>query len=464
MRKGANSYSVLSWIERDKLAEILYLTLDKKISSDLSEEIFCFYSNLSHRHLLLKASARAIFMFKQKLLKKMKEETKIIHNIPVDPLTGSIAVPIYQTSTFVQDAPGVNKGFDYARTGNPTRKVLEDLIASLEGGHGGFAFSSGLAAIDSVVKILSSGDEIIAVDDIYGGTYRLFTHIYEKFGINIKYVDTTNAENVKNAITDKTRLIWIESPTNPTLKITDIRAISEIVRYSNALVVVDNTFCSPALQKPIELGADIVVHSATKYLSGHSDLIAGLVVTANEELTQQIKFNQNSSGAILSPFDSWLTIRGIETLPLRIEKQSYSALKIAQYLQNLEEVEHVFYPGLESHNNHEVAAEQQSGFGAMISISLKEDTIEAAERVVCNTDLFKLAESLGGVKSLICHPAQMTHKSIPGDVRRKAGVKDSLIRLSVGIENHEDLIQDIEKAIKEALRYSVNNQKQEVLV
>ena len=403
-------------------------------------------------------------MFNSKLFKKMKEETKIIHSIPVDPLTGSIAVPIYQTSTFVQDAPGVNKGFDYARTGNPTRKALEDLIANLEGGHGGFAFASGLAAIDSVLKILSSGDEIIAVDDIYGGTYRMFTHIYEKFGINVKYVDTTNAENVRNAITEKTRLIWIESPTNPTLKISDIRAISEFARDSNALVVVDNTFCSPVLQRPIELGADIVIHSATKYLAGHSDLIAGLVVTATEELTEKIKFNQNSSGAILGPFDCWLTIRGIETLPLRIEKQSYSALKIARHLESLEEVEHVYYPGLKSHHNHEVAAKQQSGYGAMISITLKEDTIEAAERIVCNTDLFKLAESLGGVKSLICHPAQMTHKSTPDEVRREAGVKDSLIRLSVGIENHEDLIVDIENAIKEAARYSKNNHKQEVLV
>lgn len=394
----------------------------------------------------------------------MKEETRIIHSIPVDPLTGSISVPVYQTSTFVQEAPGVNKGFDYARTGNPTRKVLEDLIATLEGGHQGYAFASGLAAIDAVVKILKSGDQIVAVDDIYGGTYRLFTHIYQKFGIDIEYVDTTSVENVRNSVTDRTRIIWLETPTNPTLKISDIEAISKIARDVNALLVVDNTFCSPALQKPIDLGADIVIHSATKYLAGHSDLIAGLVVTSTEELSEKIKFNQNSSGAILGPFDSWLTIRGIETLPLRIEKQSNSALKIARYLQDLPEVDQVFYPGLENHVNHEVASRQQRSYGAMISFSLKEDTIAAAENVVCSTKLFKLAESLGGVKSLLCHPASMTHKSTPPEVRQKAGIKDSLIRLSVGIENADDLIADIESAIHQISKFRSNGQKKEALV
>lgn len=379
----------------------------------------------------------------------MSNTTQIIHSIPVDPLTGAIAVPIYQTSTFVQEAPGVNKGFDYARTGNPTRAALENIIAELEEGKVGIAFASGLAAIDAVVKLLKSGDEILAVDDIYGGAFRLFTHIYEKFGITINYVDSTSAENVFNAVTSKTKLIWIETPTNPTLKISDIAAIAKISKASGCWLCVDNTFASPALQKPLSLGADIVVHSATKYLGGHSDLIAGLVVAKEQELGEKIKFTQNASGAILSPFDSWLVIRGIETLPLRIKQHCANAQVVAEYLKQHPAVDKVYYPGLRSHFNYDVASKQSKGFGGIVSFTLKNDTEEAAVQFVKSTKLFKLAESLGGVKSLLCHPANMTHKSIPAEKRRAAGVADSLIRLSVGLEEAHDLVKDIEQAFEQ---------------
>jgi cysteine-S-conjugate beta-lyase len=375
-----------------------------------------------------------------------KLDTHIIHSIPVDPLTGAISVPIYQTSTYVQEAPGVNKGFDYSRSNNPTRKAAEGLVATLEEGDAGFAFASGLAAIDAVLKLLKSGDEIVACDDIYGGSFRLFTHIYEKFGITIKYVDTTDIQHVIDAITEQTKFIWIETPTNPTLKISDIRAIAAIAKTVDALLVVDNTFASPVLQQPLTLGADIIIHSATKYLGGHSDIIAGVVVTKTPGLSEQLKFIQNSSGAILGPFDSWLLIRGIETLSLRVERHSANAAKIASFLENQHTIDKLYYPGLTSHPNHHIAQKQQSAFGSVISFSLKTDTLDAAEVFVASTQLFKLAESLGGVKSLICHPAQMTHKSIPAAKRQESGVQDSLIRISVGLENAEDLIADLEQA------------------
>lgn len=378
----------------------------------------------------------------------MSKATELIHSIPVDPLTGSIGVPIYQTSTFVQQAPGVNKGYDYARSNNPTRQTLENIVAKLEGGVAASAFASGLAAIDAVVKLLESGDEIVAVDDIYGGAFRLFTKIYEKFGIRVHYVDTTDVTNIIDAITSKTKLIWLETPTNPTLKISDIEAIAKVAKQNNVLLCVDNTFASPALQQPLLLGADIVVHSATKYLGGHSDLIAGIVVSRTAEIGEQIKFIQNASGAILSPNDSWLVIRGIETLPLRIEKHCKNAQIIAAYLQQQPLIDQVYYPGLSSHPNHHIAAKQQSGFGGVISFTLKNDTEEAAVAVVSNTQLFKLAESLGGVKSLLCHPANMTHKSVPAEKRKAAGVADSLIRLSIGLEDVEDLIADIDQALQ----------------
>jgi len=377
----------------------------------------------------------------------MQDSTKLIHSIPVDELTGAISVPIYQTSTFVQEAPGVNKGYDYARSGNPTRAALEDIVAQLENGTVGLAFASGLAAIDAVLKLLKSGDEIVAVDDIYGGAFRLFTQVYEKFGITAKYVDATDASNVFEAVTPNTRLIWIETPTNPTLKIADIEAIARIAKSNNCLLCVDNTFASPALQKPLVLGADIVVHSATKYLGGHSDIIAGLVVTRDPELGAKIKFLQNACGNILGPFDSWLLIRGIETLPLRIRQHCSNAQAIAEWLSTNSVVDKVYYPGLPSHPNHEIAKKQSKGFGGIISFTLKVDTEEAANLLVTSTNLFKLAESLGGIKSLLCHPAQMTHKSIPVARRRQAGVADSLIRLSVGLEDAEDLIEDLDRSL-----------------
>ena len=374
--------------------------------------------------------------------------TKIIHSVPSDPLTGAISVPVYQTSTFVQEAPGKNKGFDYARSNNPTRQALEDIVAKLEGGHGAFAFSTGLAAIDAVLKQLSAGDEIVAVDDIYGGAYRLFTHVYQKLGIKVNYVDTTDADNVAAAVSSSTKLIWIESPTNPTLKISDIKTIARIAQNIGALLVVDNTFASPIGQNPIALGADIVIHSGTKYLGGHSDLVAGLVVTKTERLSEKIKFIQNASGGVLGPWDCFLTIRGIETLDLRFRKQSENALQIAQFLTTHEAVDQVFYPGLEGHKNHVIAKQQQNGlFGGVVSFTLKNDTEAAANQFVTSTQYFKLAESLGGVKSLLCHPPQMTHASIPREKRLQSGIKDSLIRLSCGIEEVSDLLLDIEKAL-----------------
>ncbi len=393
----------------------------------------------------------------------MCNATELLHNIPFDPLTGAISVPIYQTSTFVQDAPGENKGYDYARTGNPTRSALEQLIAKLENGSTGIAFGSGLAAIDAVVKLLSAGDEILAVDDIYGGAFRLFTHIYEKFGIKVNYTDTTKIENVVDAITPATKLIWIETPTNPTLKISDIKAIAAVAKANNCLLCVDNTFASPILQLPLELGADLVVHSATKYLGGHSDSIAGLVVAKEKEIGDKIKFIQNASGAILSPFDSWLIIRGIETLPLRIKQHCINAQAIAEFLQEQPEVESIYYPGLVSHFNHDIAKKQSKGFGGIVSFSLKEDTIEAAKIFVTSTKYFKLAESLGGVKSLLCHPATMTHKSTPVDVRQAAGVCDGLIRLSVGIEEVEDLIEDLKQALKKVALSQKSNVHEEAV-
>ena len=377
----------------------------------------------------------------------MLNNTDLLHSIPVDALTGSISTPIYQTSTFEQTAPGEHKGFDYARSNNPTRKVLEDLIAKLEYGQAAFAFASGLAAIDAVLKLLKQGDEIVAVDDIYGGAFRIFTHVYEKFGIKVHYADATNAENIANAITPKTKFIWLESPTNPTLKIADIRAIANIAKANDCLLVVDNTFASPASQNPILLGADIVIHSATKYLGGHSDLIAGAVVVNSVELAEKIKFIQNSSGSILGPFDSWLVIRGIETLNIRYQRHSESALKIAQFLANHPAVDQVYYPGLSTHKNHEIAKSQQKYFGGVLSFTLKEDDEKIATSILKNLKYFKLAESLGGAKSLACLPSAMTHKSIPAEKRRASGIKDSLIRISVGLEEAEDLIQDLDERL-----------------
>lgn len=376
----------------------------------------------------------------------MKESTHILHQIPVDPLTGAVSTPIYQTSTFVQTAPGVHAGYDYARSNNPTRAVLEDLIAVLENGSKGFAFASGLAAIDAVIKLLESGDEIVAVDDIYGGAFRLLTHVYQKFGIQVRYADSTDFQNIENAISPKTKMIWIETPTNPTLKITDLKAVGKIAQQHQLLLCVDNTFASPASQKPIDFGADIVIHSATKYLGGHSDLIAGLVITKTTDLGEKIKFIQNASGGILAPFDSWLVIRGIETLQLRVKQHSENAQKIAEFLNECQEVKNVYYPGLPSHKNHQIASNQMKHFGGIISFDLHNDNKDDASKIVSCTQLFKLAESLGGIKSLICLPCEMTHKSIPREKRYQSGVTDSLIRISVGLEDVDDLINDLKQA------------------
>lgn len=379
----------------------------------------------------------------------MNKITQIIHSIPVDELTGSISVPIYQTATYVQEAPGVNKGYDYARTNNPTREALETIVARLEGGTAGFAFATGLAAIDAILKTLKSGDEIVAVDDIYGGAYRLFTHVYQKFGIRIHYVDTTDASNVSAYLNENTKLVWLESPTNPTLKISDIKTIAGLAHKVGAKVVIDNTFATPVAQNPLESGADYVMHSGTKYLGGHSDLLAGMVVVKDEKLAEEIKFIQNSSGGVLGPHDCWLVIRGIETVALRVERQCENAAKVAAFLNSHPDVHHVNYPGLPSHKNHEIAKVQQNGlFGGMISFSLKNDTEEAALAFVTSTKYFKLAESLGGVKSLLCHPSQMTHKSVPREKRLSSGINDSLIRLSCGIEDAGDLIDDLKQAFE----------------
>lgn len=384
----------------------------------------------------------------------MSNATQLIHSIPVDPLTGAISVPIYQTSTFVQDAPGVNKGYDYARSGNPTRATLETLIAKLENGQTGLAFASGLAAIDTVIKLLKTGDEIVAVDDIYGGAFRLFNNVYEQFGIKVHYVDTTDIAKVVDAITPKTKLIWLETPTNPTLKISDIAAIAQIAKANACLLCVDNTFASPALQQPLSLGADIVIHSATKYLGGHSDLIAGIVVAKDKVVGDRLKYLQNACGAVLGPFDSWLVIRGIETLHLRIRQHCASALGVAKFLEQHPAVDKVYYPGLLSHPNHDIAKKQSKGFGGIVSFSLKNNTEQAAIDFVTQTQLFKLAESLGGIKSLISHPANMTHKSIPAEKRRAAGVSDSLIRLSIGLEETEDLIQDLDQTFQKVTSFN----------
>lgn len=378
----------------------------------------------------------------------MSFQTDLLSQIPIDPLTGAVAVPIYQTSTFVQEAPGVNKGYDYSRTNNPTRQVLENLCAGLENGSAGFAFASGMAAIDAVIKLLSPGDEIIAVADIYGGAYRLFEKVYKKFGIHTHYVDTSDLEQVEQSITAKTKLFWIETPTNPTLKITDLRALSQIAKQHNILLCVDNTFATPVSQRPLDLGADLVVHSVTKYLAGHSDVIAGLVVAKTEELAQEIKFYQNACGAVLGPFDSFLTIRGIETLQYRYQAHCDHAQKIAEFLEEHELVRRVHYPGLSSHPGFELAGQQQKYAGAIISFDLHEDSAENALAIIQRLKQFKLAESLGGIKSLVSLPCEMSHKALPECQRQQSGISDSLIRLSVGLEDVQDLIRDLKQALE----------------
>jgi cystathionine beta-lyase len=356
--------------------------------------------------------------------------------------------PIYQTSTFVQSAPGQHKGYAYARTHNPTRSTLEKCIAELEGGKYGFSFGSGMAAIDTAIKLLEPGDEVIVGNDLYGGTYRLFTKVFARFGIHFRFIPLNNPAEVAAAFTEKTRMLWLETPTNPLMNIVDIAALAEVARQHRAITVVDNTFATPYLQNPLALGADIVMHSATKYLGGHSDVVMGLLVTNTDELAQQLAFLQNACGAISGPQDCFLVLRGIKTLHLRMERHCENGRAIADYLQQHERVQKVYWPGLASHANHQLARQQMRNFGGMLSFELKGDNTEEAVQVLQRVRLFALAESLGGVESLCGHPATMTHGSIPPKERKAAGLKDSLIRLSIGVEDAEDLIADLAQALQ----------------
>lgn len=378
----------------------------------------------------------------------MKFGTKAIHaGVHADPTTGAIMTPIYQTSTYVQESPGVNKGYGYARGKNPTREALQDALAALENGKHCVAFSSGVAATDAVLKLLQPGDEVITGDDLYGGTYRLFTKIYEKFGIKFHFIDLTNAENLHNYINSNTKVIWAETPTNPTMQIIDIEACAKIASANNIILVADNTFASPYLQNPLDLGAHIVMHSVTKYLGGHSDVVMGALITNDPEIHEKLYFILNSSGANPGPMDSFLVLRGIKTLHLRMERHCFNGRKIAEYLKNHPKIEKVYWPGFPEHHNHEIAKKQMRDFGGMISIVLKDKAIENTFKVASSFKVFSLAESLGGVESLINHPATMTHASIPKEEREKAGVVDNLLRLSVGVEDVEDLIEDLEQAL-----------------
>lgn len=380
--------------------------------------------------------------------KEMKFNTKTIHGGQItEKGYGAVMPPIYQTSTYSQSSPGNHQGYEYSRTHNPTRHALESSLASIENGQFGLAFGSGLAAIDAVLKLFKPGDEIISTNDLYGGSYRLFTKIFEKYGLKFHFTDMQNVNNVEALINVKTQMIWIESPTNPMMSIVDIKALSKIAKANEILLAVDNTFATPFLQKPLDLGADIVMHSATKYLAGHSDVILGALVTDNKKISDQLYFIQNASGAICGPMDSFLALRGIKTLHVRMARHCENAKKIAFFLESHTKIEKVFWPGFKSHPNHEIAKNQMTDFGAMISFTTKGNNYEQAIRVVENLKIFTLAESLGGVESLAGHPASMTHASIPKDQRELSGVIDSLIRLSVGIEDAEDLIEDLKQAI-----------------
>ncbi|MBV4430503.1 bifunctional cystathionine gamma-lyase/homocysteine desulfhydrase [Clostridium tyrobutyricum] len=377
----------------------------------------------------------------------MNIESLLIHGgIDGDKQTGAVSVPIYQTSTYRQNGLGENNGYEYSRTGNPTREALEKLISDIEAGYSGLAFASGMAAITAVLTLFKSGDKIILSDNVYGGTYRVLAKVFKNFNLNFELVDTSNIKNVEDSITDDVKAIYIETPTNPLMTITDIKKISQIAKKNKLLTIVDNTFMTPYLQKPIELGADIVIHSATKYLGGHSDLVAGLVVVNNEDLSERLHFIQNSTGGILNPFDSWLLIRGIKTLSVRMDRHEENAQYIAKFLNENPLVEKVYYPGLESHIGHDIQKKQAKGYGAIISFVLK-DTININD-FFKKLKLITFGESLGGVESLMCHPASMTHAAIPYEIRQKVGIVDNLARLSVGIENKEDLIEDLTSAIK----------------
>jgi len=384
--------------------------------------------------------------------KKNKQgfETRAIHaGQEPDPTTGAIMTPIYTSSTYVQESPGVHKGYDYSRSINPTRKALEACIADLEGSNFGYAFASGMSASATVLEILSSGDHVIAMDDLYGGTYRLFENVRKRSaGLDFTFCDLSDVKALEASLKPNTKMIWIETPTNPLLKIADLKAIASFAKHNNLIAVCDNTFCSPFVQNPLEFGFDIVVHSATKYLNGHSDLIGGVVVCSDDktELAEQLLYLQNAVGSIMNPFDSFLLLRSLKTLPVRMERHCSNAIQIANFLESHNSIQRVIYPGLESHPQHEIAKKQMNGFGGMISVEIK-GGLEGAKKFLERTEIFSLAESLGGVESLIEHPAIMTHASIPPEVREEIGISDGLVRLSVGIEAIEDLTDDLEKAL-----------------
>ncbi|MDA9872729.1 cystathionine gamma-synthase [Saprospiraceae bacterium] len=381
-------------------------------------------------------------------MKHMKFGTKAIHaGIEPDPSTGAIMTPIFQTSTYVQSEPGVHKGYAYARSQNPTRTVLEKNLAALENGAMAICFGSGLAAMDAVLRLLNPGDEVISTNDIYGGSYRIMNQVFAKYGIKFHFVGMDSIVKIDAVANDNTKMIWVETPTNPMLNIIDIKMVSEYAQTKGIQVCVDNTFASPYLQNPIDLGADIVIHSATKYLGGHSDVVHGVVITKEIDIGEKFKFIQNAVGAVPGPQDCFLILRGIKTLHVRVQRACENARKISEYLMTNDKVNKVYYPGLESHPNHEVAKRQMKDFGGMVSFDLKEDNLDTAKKMLSGTHLFALAESLGGVESLIGNPASMTHGSVPREERLKVGMTDSLIRLSVGIEDIEDLIQDLDKAL-----------------
>ena len=381
-------------------------------------------------------------------LPKSKFATRTIHaGQSPDPTTGAIMTPIYASSTFVQDSPGVHKGYEYARTGNPTRKAYEMCMADLEGGRSAFAFASGLAAADTVLSLLNSGDEVLAMDDLYGGSRRLFENVRKRTSnLKFNFGDLSNNSNLEKLITKNTKMIWVETPTNPMLKIVDLEYISKVAKKYNIITVADNTFCSPYIQRPIELGFDIVVHSATKFLNGHSDMVGGIVVCSSEEQAEEIAYLQNSVGAVQGPFDAFFALRGLKTLSLRMERHCSNALKVAEFLEQKKVISKVYYPGLKNHEGYEVAKKQMNGFGGIVTCVLS-GGLEKSRRFLETCQIFQLAESLGGVESLIEHPAIMTHASVPQEVRRDLGIEDGLIRLSVGVEHIDDLINDLERAI-----------------
>jgi cystathionine beta-lyase len=381
--------------------------------------------------------------------KKMRFETKVLHaGLEPDPSTGAIMTPIFQTSTYVQKAPGDHKGYEYSRTQNPTRAALEKNLAALENGKYGMCFGSGLAAIDALLKTLNPGDEVVSTSDLYGGTYRLFTKVFEKFGLKFKFVDLQDAKSLENHLSEKTKLVWVETPTNPMMNIIDIEGVKNVLKGRDILLAVDNTFASPYLQNPLDLGADVVMHSITKYIGGHSDVVMGALVCSDDALAEKLYFIQNSSGAVPGPMDSFLVLRGIKTMHVRLQRHCENGKAVAHFLKGHAKVDKVYWPGFENHINHDIAKKQMRDFGGMISFTLKGNRKEDALKVLSSTKLFSLAESLGGVESLLGHPATMTHAAIPKEEREKSGVVDSLIRLSVGIENIEDLLEDLDQALK----------------